>query len=270
MKRAVKTATSGVAKLKKPKVENDVQKLKKVTTEDKGDSKQAPKGEFKTGTFKGVNGKYSYDGTVLEKASDVRDRDGYKMPLPKRDADGNLIFEDEPEFKPNMTPEEVLRAGSFGGTYFRPIKSGVTGLNYNQMWLELPQSWLKGLNLKRLINNVIYKNEVNTYRVKCGGDLEMWESSGWIKKQDPYGWFHWYCRFFLGRRTADDERQIKRWKNCTGPKGRWKGNLIGKIARAGKKYDDKTVSPVVRQILQHWGYRLTENDYNIGKKRVKM
>ena len=69
-----------------------------------------------------------------------------------------------------------------------------------------------------------YKNydpTVNTYKVKCGGDLEMWESSGWIKEVDPYGWFMWYCRFYLGRRCEDDERQIGRWKNCTGPKGKW-------------------------------------------------
>jgi hypothetical protein len=52
--------------------------------------------------------------------------------------------------------------------------------------------------------------------------------------------------------------------------GRWKGNLIGKIARAGAGYDNPVISPVVRQTLQHWGYRLTEKDYNQGKKRVKM
>merc|ERR1712156_1115090 len=31
----------------------------------------------------------------------------------------------EKEFRPNMTPKEVLQAGSFGGTFFRPIKSSV-------------------------------------------------------------------------------------------------------------------------------------------------
>lgn len=40
-----------------------------------------------------------------------------------------------------------------------------------------------------------YHADVNTYGVKCGGSLEMWESSGWINKQDPYGWFQWYCRW---------------------------------------------------------------------------
>ena len=34
------------------------------------------------------------------------------------------------------------------------------------------------------------------------------------------GWFMWYCRFYLGRRSRDDDRQIGRWKNCTGPKGK--------------------------------------------------
>ena len=41
-----------------------------------------------------------------------------------------------------------------------------------------------------------------------------------VKEVDPYGWFMWYCRFYLGRRCEDDERQIGRWKNCTGPKGK--------------------------------------------------
>ena len=29
-------------------------------------------------------------------------------------------------------------------------------------------------------------------------------------------------RFYLGRRTADDARQISRWSGVTGEKGRWK------------------------------------------------
>ena len=47
--------------------------------------------------------------------------------LPIRNHKGQLVFEGVPDFYPNMTPKEVLQAGSFGGTYFRPIKSGVTG-----------------------------------------------------------------------------------------------------------------------------------------------
>ena len=51
----------------------------------------------------------------------------FTEPIPKKNAKGQLIFPDHPELRPNMTPKEVLQAGSFGGTYFRPIKSGVTG-----------------------------------------------------------------------------------------------------------------------------------------------
>jgi len=226
--------------------------------------------DFKKGTYKGVDGKFVYDGTILTSDEDVRVRDGFTEKIPKKNSDGALVFPDSPEFRPNLTPKEVLQAGSFGGTYFRPIKSSVTDLKYNKMWNELPQNWLEGLNIPRTISSTLYDEKVNTYKAKCGGSLEMWESSGWIDKVDPYGWFMWYCRFYLGRRCYDDDRQIGRWKNCCGPKGRWKGNLIGKIARAGVAYDNKGISPVVRQTLQHWGYRLTEKDYNIGKKRVKM
>lgn len=35
----------------------------------------------------------------------------------------------------------------------------------------------------------------------------------WINKQDPLGWLQWYDRYSGGRRTDDDERQMKRWKS---------------------------------------------------------
>ena len=92
--------------------------------------------------------------------------------------------------------------------------------------------------------------------------------TGWIVRQDPYGWFQWYCRFFAGRRTADDARQVSRWAKVAGAKGRWKQNLVAKCLRAGKSFDDASVSPVVRQTLQHWAYVLTGADFAKGARRV--
>ncbi|XP_018602101.2 uncharacterized protein LOC108931029 isoform X1 [Scleropages formosus] len=188
----------------------------------------------------------------------------------RRNEKGELVFKDFPEFRPNMTPKEVLQAGSFGGTYFRPIYSSITKQNYKDVWKELPEDWLGGLDIAKQVASSTYRKDVNTYKVKCGGSLEMWESSGWIVPQDPYGWFQWYCRFHQGRRTDDDERQVGRWAKCTGPKGRWRNNLITKIVRSGCAFHNCTVSPVVRQTLQHWAYRLTKQDYDMGAKRVKL
>lgn len=78
-----------------------------------------------------------------------------------------------------------------------------------------------------------------------------------------------YCRFFQGRRTADDRRQIQRWLKCCGPKGRWKSNLCGKVVVAGASYDDPSVSPVVRQTLLHWAYELTAPDFDAVAKRIR-
>ena len=209
-----------------------------------------------------------WEGKVCYADEEVQKRDGYPETIPKKNTKGVLVFKGVTDFQPNLTPKEVLQAGSFGGTYFRPIDSSITGLSYDKQWEELPQNWLENLNIKKEVASPYYDVQINENKVKCGADLHTWESSGWIKKQDPYGWFQWYCRFYLGRRTDDDKRQIIRWKNCTGPKGRWKNNLIGKIYRSGTSYDDKSVSPVIRQVLLHWGYRLTEADFEARTKML--
>ena len=197
-------------------------------------------------------------------------------PVPTRNELGEYVFPDYPDFRPNLSPKEVLQMGSFGGTYFRPIKSGCTGITYGkEVHEELPQDWLAGMNIKLAVASPTYRTSINRYKVKCGGDLEMWESSGWMRDSDPYGWFQWYCRFFQGRRCSDDDRQISRGLQCMGPKGRWRSTLSGKIADSIKgsrtveiACEDYKISPVVRQTLQHWGYRVNARDLIAYRKRT--
>eukprot|EP00440_Ansanella_granifera_P066087 gb/GFBE01071679.1/.p1 GENE.gb/GFBE01071679.1/~~gb/GFBE01071679.1/.p1 ORF type:complete len:264 (+),score=36.52 gb/GFBE01071679.1/:1-792(+) len=192
-----------------------------------------------------------------------------KAKLPQRDKDGCFIFPDHPQFRPNLSPKEVLQLGSFGGTYFRDIVSAVTGKKYDGMKVvkELPQEWLKGLDLKEMACNPSYSKHVNRYKVSCGGSLAQWESSGWITELDPYGWFQWYCRFFLGRRSTDDERQVQRWLAGQGPSGRWRIRLCNAVIRSKAKVDDEKVSPVIRQVLQHWAYKLSAADLAAQRKK---
>ena len=171
-------------------------------------------------------------------------------------------FKDHPEFKPNLSPQQVLKMGSFGGTYFRPIYSSVTKKHYKSedVIKEYPKSWFKGINIDKMITSSKYDKKVNKYGVKCGSELEDWEKSGWMHEQDPYGWFQWYCRFYMGRRTDDDKRQIKRWLALAGPKGRFKNRLVNMIKNKGAKYDDPNISPVIRRTLLHWGYQIKPSD----------
>ena len=46
--------------------------------------------------------------------------------MPKKNGKGEIIFKDYPDFRPNLTPREMFKLGSFGGTYWRPIYSSVT------------------------------------------------------------------------------------------------------------------------------------------------
>lgn len=257
-KRKIKTETTTVASKKNKITKDKEEKRSKTNT--------VTSTPVKTGGAKDKRKSYP---KLIDENTNAEKSTGFTAKLPTHNKKGELLFEDCPELRPNMTPKEVLQAGSFGGTYFRPIKSGVTGKSYSGVWRDLPEDWLVGLNVPRQVASSVYHESVNTYKVKCGGSLEMWESSGWIHKQDPYGWFQWYCRFYQGRRTPDDERQIGRWLRCAGPTGRWKNNLISKCVRSGCGYDNYAVSPVVRQTLQHWGYKLTEEDFNVYKKKMK-
>ena len=125
-------------------------------------------------------------------------------------------------------------------TYFRDIYSGVNEKWYRQLWKEFDQ--LKNIDQKYHSQDY-YDTSVNKYGGKCGTSLNLWENKGWI--------FQWYFRYWLGRRSLDDERQINRWKKIV---GRFKGKLFKMIKDVGGKLDDYSISPEIGQILLHWGY----------------
>ena len=102
-----------------------------------------------------------------------------------------------------------------------------------------------------------YDASINKYGVKCGTSLPFWENKGYINPTDPYGWFQWYFRYWLGRGSVDDKRQITRWKGII---TRFKGKLVKMIKDANSRFDDHSISPKIRQILLHRGYELTESD----------
>jgi len=170
-----------------------------------------------------------------------------------------IFFQDWPDFKPNMTPREIFSEGSFGGSYWRPIFSSILSKHLKSQHLEF-EKWWEGVS-EEMMSSEIYDRKKNRYQVKCGTSLEMWESKGWIREQDPYGWIQWYCRFFDGRRSPDDERQVRRWKAFSGPSGRFRIQLINRVIAKEGRYDDESISPVIRQSLQHWAYRLTLSDF---------
>ena len=161
------------------------------------------------------------------------------------------------DINPNKSPTEIIKEGAFGGTYFRDIYSNVNKKWYKNSWKEFEKDFnLKNTDSKHYLSN-FYDTKINKYGVKCGTSLRFWEDKGWIHPNDPYGWFQWYCRHYLGRRSNDDERQRKRRKNNV---TRFKGILIKMIKNKGAKFDDYSFPPKIRQILLHWGYKLTEND----------
>ena len=186
--------------------------------------------------------------------------------MPNKNSNGDIIFKDYPDFTPNLTPREIFQLGSFGGTYWRPIKSSITNKKYKNQHLDYPKSWWKEIPddwMRRPWEE--YDKSINKYNVKVGTTLEFWEEKKWITKNHPYGWVQWYCDFYKGNRSSEDDHQISRWKKTAGPNSRFRKWLINMINNKNAKYNDYNISPKIRQTLQHWGYELTSKDYNKGK-----
>jgi hypothetical protein len=134
------------------------------------------------------------------------------------------------EFKPQLTPKQMLELGVFGGWYFDDNRS------------EYPKDWFTNARLSSTGPNA----EENYYQVSASQPLEVWQQKGWINESDPRGWFQWYCRYYMGRRiTPEDQRQIKRWKAMT--------RHIGQI-QAHCSPGDLTCRRRQRQALLHWAY----------------
>ena len=134
------------------------------------------------------------------------------------------------DFKPDLSPKEMLELGVFGGSYFEEDKT------------EYPKNWFKNAKLSKTGEP---QNDLNYFGINASQPLSVWQQKGWIHKDDPRGWFQWYCRYYLGRRHKDDERQIRRWKMMR--------RHIAQI-----KYNCRTGDPFCRrkqrQALLHWAY----------------
>jgi hypothetical protein len=133
------------------------------------------------------------------------------------------------DFIPELSPKEMLSLGVFGGKYL------------NDCQREYPKEWFSEAKLSTGLKDI----RLNYYSVDASQALSEWQRKGWIHPQDPRGWFQWYCRYYMGRRSDDDSRQIKRWKAFRRHAGAIKKNCEQYDFRCRRKQ---------RQALLHWAY----------------
>lgn len=132
-------------------------------------------------------------------------------------------------FLPELSPKEMLKLGVFGGKYMTDCKA------------EFPKSWFSGVKF----SSEFHDARLNFFGVNASKSLGYWRAKGWIYEEDPRGWFQWYCRYYMGRRCADDERQIKRWKQMVRHVAQVKRNCPKGAFDCRRKQ---------RQALLHWAY----------------
>ena len=133
------------------------------------------------------------------------------------------------DFKPQLTPKKMLAMGVFGGKYLTDCVE------------EFPAEWFKTAKL----SPEFHDPDLNFFQVSASKPLSYWREKGWIHEDDPRGWFQWYCRYYMGRRHVDDERQIRRWKAMKRHISQLRKNCIK---------GDLLCRPRQRQALLHWAY----------------
>jgi len=134
-----------------------------------------------------------------------------------------------PGFRPDLTPKQMLQLGVFGGKYMTDCRG------------EFPAGWFKRAKLC----STRHDPKLNFFGVNASQSLATWRRKGWIHKQDPRGWFQWYCRYYMGRRCADDERQVRRWRAVR--------RHVVQLQRNCGRYD-LTCRRRQRQAVMHWAY----------------
>lgn len=134
-----------------------------------------------------------------------------------------------PDFRPQLTPRQMLELGVFGGKYMTDCGK------------EFPKRWFA----KAKLCSERHDPGLNFFGVNASQPLAVWRSNGWIHPDDPRGWFQWYCRYYLGRRHEDDARQIKRWRAF---KRHWSA------VKSNCAEGDWTCRRKQRQALLHWAY----------------
>ena len=136
----------------------------------------------------------------------------------------------DPQFKPDLTPKEMLRLGIFCGKYMTDCSK------------EFPASWFAHAKLSPKDRDC----SLNYFGVDASQHLSEWRKKGWIHPDDPRGWFQWYCRYYMGRRMPEeDRRQIRRWKAMQ--------RHIRQIERNCEP-GDLNCRRRQRQALLHWAY----------------
>jgi hypothetical protein len=134
-----------------------------------------------------------------------------------------------PDFQPELTPKQMLELGVFGGKYLTDCRA------------EFPEDWFTHAKFC----HERHDPALNFFGVNASQPLSVWREKGWIHADDPRGWFQWYCRYYLGRRHADDERQIKRWRAIR--------RHVAQV-KQGCEAGDLTCRRRQRQALLHWAY----------------
>jgi hypothetical protein len=135
-----------------------------------------------------------------------------------------------PEFRPELTPAQMLHLGVFAGKYMTDCRR------------EFPKSWFKGAKLAAGHRDP----KLNYFGVDASQPLSEWRRKGWIHRDDPRGWFQWYCRYTMGRRLPEeDARQIGRWKAIR--------RHVSQIERNCEPRD-MSCRRRQRQAVLHWAY----------------
>lgn len=167
----------------------------------------------------------------------------------------------------------IIGLGALGAKLYLNKKQKEEGHGKQAALSELESRFKPDLTPDQMERLGVLRHKGSQYGEGAGKDnffgvsasMPTWPDK-WHNEEHPQGWYQWYKGYSEGKRTSDDERQIKRWLS-------FKARHLAQLQKADPTLENLSVQPKRRQALLNWaigpGIKL-EKEAGMNKYLVKI
>jgi len=154
-----------------------------------------------------------------------------------------VLFNNQPRFKPFYTPQEMLLLGVYGGNFF---------FKWDARKNLVPMDFTKYVPTSQW-EQPAYNDSINFFQIDARGTIYNPDLNNTVRSKHPFGWFQWYAEYFAGFRDQYiDHLRVNEWKtmleryNFYTEEDEYTGELT--------PYTDLNWKPILKQRALEYGW----------------